>query len=101
MFKLIYAKSVEKDLRKISKYNLPKIRDGVEELKNFPNISQIKQLNNHPIADYRLRIGNYRVLFDVNWEKKEIFIFNFFKILTFLKNYIYFNTVMLGKIVLV
>ena len=74
MFKLIYAKSVTKDLRKISKQNLPKIKEDIEELKNFPDISQIKHLHNHPLADYRLRIGNYRVLFDVNWEKKEIYI---------------------------
>jgi len=74
MFKIIYAKSVLKDLRKISKKNLPKIKMGIEELKNFPNISQIKHLKNHPIADYRLRIGNYRVLFDINWDKKEIYI---------------------------
>ena len=74
MFKLIYAKSVAKDLRHIASYNLPKIKEGIEELVNFPNLSQIKQLKNHPIANYRLKIGNYRVLFDVNWEKKEIYI---------------------------
>ena len=74
MFKIIYAKSVLKDLRKISKKNLPKITMGIEELKNFPNISQIKHLRNHPLADYRLRIGNYRVLFDIDWDEKEIYI---------------------------
>ena len=74
MFEIIYAKSVLKDFRRIAPFNLPKIKKGVEELINFPNISQIKYLKNHPVADYRLRIGNYRVLFDVNWEKKEIFI---------------------------
>ncbi|MHB2149146.1 type II toxin-antitoxin system RelE family toxin [Calditrichota bacterium LG25] len=74
MFKLIYARSVLKDLRRISNIHLPKIKEGIEELKNFPDLSQIKHLQNHPVADYRLRIGNYRVLFDVNWEKKEIYI---------------------------
>ena len=79
MFRIIYAKSVLKDLRKISKKNLPKIKMGIEELKNFPNISQInisqiRYLKNHPLADYRLRIGNYRVLFDIDWDKKEIYI---------------------------
>ena len=72
MFKLIYAKSVTKDLKKIAPFNLIKIKKGIEELVNFPNISQIKHLKNHPIADYRLRIENYRVLFDVDWDKKEI-----------------------------
>ncbi|HFQ94308.1 MAG TPA: hypothetical protein ENK32_09880 [Anaerolineae bacterium] len=31
-------------------------------------------MKNHPVADYRLRVGNYRVLFDVNWETREILI---------------------------
>ncbi len=74
MFKIIYPKSILKDLRKIAPYNLPKIKEGIEELKNFPNISQIKHLKNHLLADYRLRVGNYRILFDVDWDKKEIHI---------------------------
>jgi len=74
MFKIIYAKSVFKDLKKISSEQLPCIKEGIEELVKFPNISQLKQLKNHSVAEYRLRIGNYRVLFDVNWEKKEIHI---------------------------
>lgn len=74
MFKLIYAKSVVKDLRKIAPHQLATIKEGIEELRLFPNLPQIKQLNNHPIANYRLRIGNYRVLFDVNWEQQEIYI---------------------------
>ena len=74
MFKLIYAKSVTKDLRKIAPYNLPKIKEGIAELVNFPNLVQIRRLKNHSLADYRLRIGNYRVLFDVNWEKHEIYV---------------------------
>ena len=74
MFKLVYAKSVVKDLRKVAPRHLATIKEGIEELCMFPNLSQIKRLNNHPIAEYRLRIGNYRVLFDVNWEQQEIYI---------------------------
>ena len=74
MFEVIYAKSVAKDLRKIPPSTLPKIRQGIEELTHFPNLSNIKHLKNHPVADYRLRIGVYRVLFDVDWEKMEIHI---------------------------
>ncbi len=74
MFKIIYAKSVEKDLKKVASSSLPKIRRRIEELERFPNISQIKHLTNHPLADYRLRVGNYRILFDVDWKKQEIYI---------------------------
>ncbi len=72
MFKIIYAKSVKKDIKRIAPKNLHKIKQGIEELRNFPNISHIKHLSSHSIADFRLRIGNYRVLFDVDWDKKEI-----------------------------
>lgn len=54
MFKLLYAKGVVKDLKKISPSNLLKIKKEIEDLKNFPNISQIKRLKNHPFAEYRL-----------------------------------------------
>lgn len=74
MFEIFYAKSVAKDLKRISQKNLSQIKQGIEELKNFPNLSQIKHLSNHSIAEYRLRIGNYRVLFDVDWKTKEIYI---------------------------
>ncbi len=74
MFKIVYAKSVVKDLRKIASHHLSPIKEGIEELEQFPNISQIKRLKNHPLAEYRLRIGNYRVLFDVNWKQQEIHI---------------------------
>ncbi len=74
MFRIQYAKSVKKDLKRISPANRLQIRKAIEDLKNFPNISQIKQLNAHPIADYRLRVGNYRILFDVEWETNTIYI---------------------------
>ena len=74
MFKILYAKSVAKDLRKIPPSSLPKIKKGIEDLVSFPDLSNIKHLKNHPVADYRLRVGNYRILFDVDWEQMEIFI---------------------------
>ena len=72
MFKICYAKGVVKDLKRISPDQLVSIKEGIEDLETFPDISQIKRLKNHPVAEYRLRIGNYRVLFDVSWEEQKI-----------------------------
>jgi len=72
MFEIVYAKGVAKDVKRISPKNLSKIKRGIEELRGFPNLSQIKRLSNHPLAEFRLRIGDYRVLFDVDWEEKSI-----------------------------
>jgi mRNA interferase RelE/StbE len=74
MFDIYYAKSVGKDIKWINKNALHKIREDIEKLCNFPDIRNIKRLSAHPLAEYRLRIGEYRILFDVNWNEKKIFI---------------------------
>jgi mRNA interferase RelE/StbE len=57
-------KSAIKDLSALP----PKIKDGIHlkiaELVNFPNVINIKKLTHFEPA-YRLRVGDYRILFDV------------------------------------
>ncbi len=73
-YNIIYAKGVRKDVKNISSVHLTRIQNGIEELKYFPYVSDIKKLSNHPLADFRLRIGDYRVLFDIDFAKNEIYI---------------------------
>ena len=74
MYEIVYAKSIKNDIKKIDKQYHKKIKEEIEKLKYFPDISQIRRLHSHPLADFRLRIGNFRVLFDVDEEKKKIYI---------------------------
>ena len=62
--KIEIRKSAIKDLKHISEPFKIKIHNKILELKDFPNIPNIKKLTNFEPA-YRFRIGNYRVLFDV------------------------------------
>ena len=55
MFDIKYAAGVRKDLSKIDKKHLKKIKNAAESLTDFPDISNIKRLSAHPLADYRLR----------------------------------------------
>lgn len=57
-------KSAVKDLKSISEPFKTKLHEKIVELKNFPNLSNIKKLTNFEPA-YRLRVGDYRILFDV------------------------------------
>ncbi len=72
MFEIIYVKSVFKDLKKIPKNIRQKIKTATEDLQNFPNLTNIKHLKNHPLADYRLKVNDYRILFDVDWKHYQI-----------------------------
>ena len=50
-----------------------KIADAVNELSDFTHLPQVIALINHQY-DYRLRVGNYRVLFDYNDDSKAVLI---------------------------
>jgi len=62
--KIELRKSAIKDLKSISEPYKTKLHNKILELQKFPNIQNIKKLTNFEPA-YRLRVGNYRVLFDV------------------------------------
>ena len=53
-----------KDLEKLTPLQKQKIHQKILDLKKFPQVSNVKKLTNFEPA-FRLRIGNFRVLFDV------------------------------------
>lgn len=57
-------KSAIKDLQKINEPFKGRLHEKILSLKDFPNVSNIKKLTDFEPA-YRLRVGDYRVLFDV------------------------------------
>jgi len=61
-----------KDLSKIDKKEAAEILSKIETLKEFPNISNIKRLTNYT-PRYRLRIGKYRALFDIDMGKLTVY----------------------------
>lgn len=69
-----YAKGVRKDLSKLDKKHLQKIKEAAASLAEFPDISNIRKLSAHPLADYRLKTGKDRVLSDVCWNERIIFV---------------------------
>lgn len=65
MFVIAWAPKAYRQLRKIKDAKIrAEIYDAVDSLKEFPNCRNLKRLVNHP-HEYRLRVGRYRVVFDV------------------------------------
>ncbi len=69
--KIFIRKSAIKDLKKINSKDKEKLIQKINELKNFPNISNCKRLSNFQLS-FRVRVGIYRILFDVLHDKIEI-----------------------------
>lgn len=64
-----WSRKAVKQLRKVSKADQPRIYDAVQVLANMPNVQNVKVLVNHQYG-YRLRVGNYRILFDWDGDVK-------------------------------
>ena len=71
-YKVIFAKSVKKDFRKIPKLDVPKILNEIAHLAKNPRSSKTKKLKGEKL--YRLRVGNYRVIYDIQDNLMLIFV---------------------------
>ncbi len=64
---IFIRESAKKDLKKLDKSLIKKIFEKIQALQNFPNTANVKKLKNFT-PTHRLRVGDYRVLFDVEDE---------------------------------
>ncbi len=66
-YKVIVKKSVAKDLRNIVKKDVQRILAAIKDLADNPRPPQSKKLSGQ--ERYRLRQGNYRILYSIEDEK--------------------------------
>ncbi|MEM7738286.1 MAG: type II toxin-antitoxin system RelE/ParE family toxin, partial [Deinococcota bacterium] len=67
MFGINITTKAARQLKKIEKKNAQdyrKVNAAIRELRNYPNVSNVKALTDHQYG-YRKRVGNYRIFFDV------------------------------------
>ena len=62
-YKIEYDPKAVKQLQKLNKYEASKILDGIEAYASDPIKTKIKKLKTPFDGAYRLRIGDYRVVF--------------------------------------
>ncbi|KGF25036.1 MULTISPECIES: type II toxin-antitoxin system RelE family toxin [Oligella] len=65
MFKINWVRKAAKQLAKLDRREQQRIISAVDTLMDLPNARNVKQLINHQYG-YRLRVGQYRVLFDAD-----------------------------------
>lgn len=70
-YSLLFRPSVEKDLLHLPKSIVSRALDRIEELKTNPFPPQSLKLSGAENL-YRLRVGEYRVIYEVNTEAKAV-----------------------------
>jgi mRNA interferase RelE/StbE len=71
VWQVLWSEKSVKQLEKIDKKNAQRIYDGVLECAQEP-FKNVIRLTNSPF--YRLRVGNYRVILDLQQSKMIIFV---------------------------
>ena len=74
MYTAIFIKRAEKSYKKIPREYQLKIKEIILRLEENPYSSGIIKLLNYPVAQYRKRVGDYRILFDIDDDNKIIVI---------------------------
>ena len=74
MFKLIFKRSVKKDINKTNKEHLQNIAHTINSLKNNPFPEDVKKIKGGSNPYYRIRQGSYRIAYriDLNIRAVEI-----------------------------
>ena len=63
-----------KKLRKLDKKQAVKITDKIQYLSDFRSLNTIKKMEGRIRSNYRLRVGDIRVIFDVDEKDKIVWI---------------------------
>jgi mRNA interferase RelE/StbE len=74
-YEIAWKHSAEKDINGIDRQYIPRILEAVESLSNNPFPSQHRKLHGVE-SSYRIRIGDYRVIYQVDLEKKLVIIYH-------------------------
>ncbi len=72
-YTLLYTRSAYKDIQKLDIIVKKKIKKKIEEYAINP-IGHAKKLTNSYMGTYRWRVGNYRIVFDIDIDKDKIVI---------------------------
>jgi mRNA interferase RelE/StbE len=73
-FKVELKRSFEQDLKKIDRQVIPRILEAIENLSENPFSEQTKKLKGAG-STYRLRVGDYRVIYQADLSDKKLVIY--------------------------
>jgi len=68
MFQIVFAKSAQKDLEDLPKTEIQKILSKIEKLSSHPYPHGYTKIKGHSNL-FRIRVGNYRVVYSVYKEE--------------------------------
>lgn len=72
MYRLVLSNRAEKAFRSIPSPYDKRIKESIIAIEQDPRAMGTVKLEYAPVAQYRYRVGDYRILFDINEESKTV-----------------------------
>ena len=76
MYRVLFSRRARKSFRRFQKPDAQRIRAALDRLAQDPRMPGTIRLVNAPVADYRYRVGNFRILFEIDDEPQQILIYD-------------------------
>lgn len=74
MYEMVVAPHAVRDLKRLPSDVLRRVDRAILELRSDPRMRGSKHLRDYKHADYRIRVGDYRILFDIDDARRVIVI---------------------------
>lgn len=75
MWTVIITQSADKQLARLPTVDRNRVSAAIAKIKPNPFLGDVAKLQGQE-SNWRLRVGNYRIIFEVLFEKRTIFIYN-------------------------
>jgi mRNA interferase RelE/StbE len=73
-YQIVVASRAKRDLKKINQVQLTRLDEAILKLEETPYPHGVKRLIAADVAQYRIRVGDYRILYDVDEKSKTVII---------------------------
>ena len=72
MFDINYSNQAKRFLKKADRILIKRLIDKIEELRNAPIIHDTKTVEGYEEKLFRVRVGDYRILYEVDYKNNKI-----------------------------
>ena len=76
MYRVLFSRRAQKSFRQLPKPDARRVRAALDRLAQDPRSPGTIRLVNVPVADYRYRVGNYRILYEIDDEAQQVLIYD-------------------------
>ncbi len=74
MYRLIFSQRARRAFRELSPQYARRVKEALDRLQDNPRTHGVIALQDFRLAPYRYRVGDYRILFDINDREQTVLV---------------------------